>query len=64
MMGIYSWVKQGLIALGITALLIAGLMLAVVFARPLMIVGLVAAFGAVLASVFSPRLRARLESSG
>lgn len=61
---ILSWVKQGLITLGVTILLMVGLLLAVVLARPLMIVGLMAAFGAVLLSIFRPRVRVWLESPG
>lgn len=64
MSNIYRWLKQGLVALGVTVLLMVALLAAVVLARPLMIVGLVAAFAAVLASMFSPRLCAWLESPG
>lgn len=64
MTNLSKWLEQGLLALGVTILLIVAMLLAVVLARPLMIVGLVAAFAAVLWSMFSPRFCAWLESPG
>jgi hypothetical protein len=61
---ILHWVRQAFIALGVTMLLLVGLLLAVLLARPLMIVGLAAAFAIVLASVFSPRVCAWLDAPG
>jgi hypothetical protein len=61
---ILSWAGQVLFAFAVTILLMVGFLLPVVVARPLMIAGLAAAFAIVLASVFSPWVRAWIEAPG
>jgi hypothetical protein len=59
---IVRWFKESLITLAISLLLIVGMLLVAVFVRPLLIVAFIAMFGVAVVSVFSPRVRAWLNS--
>ena len=56
------WLKESLITLGLSLLLIVGIILFAVLVRPLLIVTFIAMLGVAVLSIFSPRVRAWIES--
>jgi hypothetical protein len=59
---ILSWLKEALITLALCLLLIVTVLLGAVLVRPLLIVAFIAMLGVAVLSIFSPRVRAWVQS--
>jgi hypothetical protein len=58
-----TYLKDGLIILGLGLLLLLGMLLVALLVRPLLILAMIVFLATAVFSVFSPRVRAWLESS-